>query len=917
MAATAPASKPAIPPNKKASANTVPNSNSNANAKSPQPIDQKALEKYLWGAATALRGTIDAGDYKQYIFPLLFFKRISDVYDEEFATALAESDGDREYAAFAEHHHFAVPDGAHWRDVRETTTNIGLALQNAMRAIEKANPNTLHGIFGDASWTNKNRLSDATLVDLIEHFSQQNLSTAHVPDDQLGNAYEYLIKEFADDSGHTAAEFYTNRTVVKLMTLIMNPQPGESVYDPTCGSGGLLLNCALQLKSEGQEYRNLKLYGQEINLITSAIARMNMFMHGIEEFDIVRGDTLANPGLLENDTLKTFNVILANPPYSIKSWDRKSFASDPYGRNLWGTPPQGCADYTFQQHIQKSLDADNGRSISLWPHGILFRDAEAHMRQQMLEQDLVECVIGLGPNLFYNSPMEACLLITRNNKPADRQGKVLMINAVKEVRQDKNIAYLEPEHIQRIHQAYQAFADEGGFCKVVDTQDILAQNASLNMSLYVSNVAAKTEQTSLSDALRDWQQASTKLKASMSELLGEEAPQAEADELDVEAIEQVFNNLDKSDWKTYRFDEICQSISERVDPTNTDLETYIGLEHLDSESIHIRRTGEPSDVKGQKLRFYPGDVIFGKRRAYQRKAAVATMHGFCSAHAMVLRANPEVIDPQLFPFFLHSDAFMDRAVDISVGSLSPTINWRELSSQTFFLPESETQIKLLKLFRLADIYSEQVLNELNVLTTTKNSIFNQLRAKSLESYQVLGELAEKITSGGTPARTQPEYFNGDISWVKTKELNGAVISETEETITDLGLKASSAKLLPTNTILLAMYGATVGKLAIIGREMACNQACCAIIINEDDQCPLFIFYYLAALKKRLIALSVGSAQPNISSTLVKRLKIPLLPLNEQQAYSAKLKSIDNLIELHEDMLSKTKVVLRNSQKVVA
>ena len=413
-------------------------------------MTQQELEKYLWGAATALRGTIDAGDYKQYIFPLLFFKRISDVYDEEFANALAESDGDKVYAAFAENHHFQIPDSAHWKDVREKTVNIGTALQEAMRAIEQANPDTLFGIFGDASWTNKDRLSDAILTDLMEHFSQHKLNISNVPDDQLGNAYEYLIKEFADDSGHTAAEFYTNRTVVKLMTLIMDPQPGESVYDPTCGSGGLLLNCALHLKEEGKEYRTLKLYGQEINLLTSAIARMNMFLHGIEEFSVVRGNTLTYPAFLENDELKTFNVILANPPYSIKSWDRKAFESDPFGRNLWGTPPQGCADYAFQQHIQKSLDAKNGRSITLWPHGILFRDAEAQMRRKMIEQDLVECVIGLGPNLFYNSPMEACLLITKINKPASRKGKILFINAVNEVKQEKNIGFLEEQHINKI-----------------------------------------------------------------------------------------------------------------------------------------------------------------------------------------------------------------------------------------------------------------------------------------------------------------------------------------------------------------------------------------------------------------------------------------------------------------------------------
>jgi type I restriction enzyme M protein len=481
-------------------------------------MTQQQLEKYLWGAAVYLRGNIDAGDYKQFIFPLLFFKRICDVYDEEFELALSESDGDLEYASFEENHRFQIPDGAHWDKVRETTVNVGMALQEAMRAIEKANPETLYGIFGDASWTNKDRLSDATLINLMEHYSQHKLNIKTVPDDQLGNGYEYLIKQFADDSGHTAAEFYTNRTVVRLMTLIMAPQPGESVYDPTCGSGGLLLNCALQLKQEGKEYRALKLYGQEINLITSAIARMNMFLHGIEEFSIVRGDTLAQPAFIQHDELKQFNVILANPPYSIKAWDRKGFEADPYGRNIWGTPPQGCADYAFQQHIQKSLNEKNGRSISLWPHGILFRDSEADMRRKMIESDVVECVIGLGPNLFYNSPMEACLLITNNHKAADRKEKILIINAVKEVKQDKNIAYLEEHHIQKIHKAYNAFEDDSTLCCVVELQRVLDNNASLNIANYMSNVNTSGEVKSLESSLDEWSQSSKELSASMMNL---------------------------------------------------------------------------------------------------------------------------------------------------------------------------------------------------------------------------------------------------------------------------------------------------------------------------------------------------------------------------------------------------------------
>ncbi|MBL7797198.1 MAG: N-6 DNA methylase, partial [Saprospiraceae bacterium] len=396
------------------------------------------------------------------------------------------------------------------------------ALAEAMRGIEKANPDQLFGIFGDASWTNKDRLSDETLINLIEHFSRHRLDLAHVPQDELGNAYEYLIKQFADDSGHTAAEFYTNRTVVRLMTLLMDPQPGESVYDPTCGSGGLLLNCALQLKTAGQEYRTLKLYGQEINLITSSIARMNMFLHGIEDFRIVRGNTLSQPGLLENDELKTFNVVLANPPYSIKAWDQKAWANDPYGRNIWGTPPQGCADYAFQQHIHKSLDTKDGRCVVLWPHGILFRDAEAHMRRKMVESDVVECVIGLGPNLFYNSPMESCLLICRTNKTPERKGQILFINAVEEVRTEKSMSYLDEAHIQRILSAYQKFEAIEGFARVVDVQEVLARNASLNIPQYVSNVKTQNSETpDLQELIQNWEKSSAELRNGIQTLLRE------------------------------------------------------------------------------------------------------------------------------------------------------------------------------------------------------------------------------------------------------------------------------------------------------------------------------------------------------------------------------------------------------------
>ena len=448
-------------------------------------MKSKDLEKYLWGAATTLRGKIDAGDYKQYIFPLLFYKRICDVYDEEFEKALSYSDGDEQYAAFKENHTFQVPKKFHWMKIREITENVGIALKKAMNSIEKANPGRLTGIFGDASWTNKERLSDETLINLIDHFSQHKLNLSNVPDDQLGNSYEFLIKEFANDSGHTAAEFYTNRTVVKLMTKIINPQPGESVYDPTCGSGGMLLNCALHLKSEKKEYRSLKLYGQEINLITSAIARMNMFLHGIEEFEIVRGDTLAKPAFVEKDRLKKFDIILANPPYSIKSWNQKSFETDPYGRNIWGTPPQGCADYAFQQHIHESLNNKNGRAAILWPHGILFRDNEKKIREKMIKTDVIEGVIGLGPNLFYNSTMEASILICNKNKDKNRKRKIILINAENEIKKEKTNSYLSDKNIEKIYKVYSNFEEIDDFSVILSDKDILDNNSTLKISKYL------------------------------------------------------------------------------------------------------------------------------------------------------------------------------------------------------------------------------------------------------------------------------------------------------------------------------------------------------------------------------------------------------------------------------------------------
>ena len=460
------------------------------------------LEQYLSKAAWILKGPVDASDFKVYIFPLLFFKRISDVYDEEYQNALKESEGDAEYASLPEFHRFILPEGCHWKNVRETTSNVGLAIEQALRGIEQANQEFLYGIFGDAQWSNKNKLSDRLLIDLIEHFSQYNLSNSNVDSDLLGQSYEYLIKHFADLTNKKAGEFYTPRSVVHLLGLILDPHEGETIYDPACGTGGMLLECVDHLKHNNEDYRTLKLFGQEKNLTSSSIARMNMFLHGIEDFQIYRGDTLRNPAFFEADGLKTFDCVIANPPFSLKEWGAENWANDPYGRNIAGVPPKGNGDMAWVQHMIKSMNS-TGRMTVVLPHGALFRKgAEGRIREALIKQDMLEAVIGLGPNIFYGTQLAACVMVFKQNKEADKKGKVLFIDASDQVRVGRAQNYLELEHVNQIFDWYQAFADVENYVKVAELDDLKENDFNLNIPLYVEKII-EDNLPSVEEALAD------------------------------------------------------------------------------------------------------------------------------------------------------------------------------------------------------------------------------------------------------------------------------------------------------------------------------------------------------------------------------------------------------------------------------
>jgi len=465
-------------------------------------ITLSQLEQYLSKAAWILKGPVDASDFKVYIFPLLFFKRLSNVYDEEYQTALEESEGDKEYANLPEFHRFIIPEGCHWKNVRETTTNVGLAIEKALRGIEQANQEFLYGIFGDAQWSNKNKLSDRLLIDLIEHFSQYDLNNSNVDSDLLGNSYEYLIKHFADLTNKKAGEFYTPRSVVHLLGLILDPHEGETIYDPACGTGGMLLECVDHLKENKEDYRTLKLFGQEKNLTSSSIARMNMFLHGIEDFSIVRGDTLRNPAFFEADGLKAFDCVIANPPFSLKEWGAENWANDPYGRNIAGVPPQGNGDMAWVQHMIKSMNKE-GRMTVVLPHGALFRKgAEGKIREELLKQDMLEAVIGLGPNIFYGTQLAACVMVFKKKKEASKKGKVLFIDASEQVRVGRAQNYLEPNNVNQIFDWFNDYKDVENYVKVASKDDLLENDYNLNIPLYVEKII-ENNLPSVEEALAD------------------------------------------------------------------------------------------------------------------------------------------------------------------------------------------------------------------------------------------------------------------------------------------------------------------------------------------------------------------------------------------------------------------------------
>lgn len=483
-------------------------------------ISQGELEARLWDAANSLRGPVDPGDFKAYVFPLLFFKWISDTWDWEHAQAVADFGDTVSDEEESDYHRFDIPDGCHWVDVRNATSNVGVKLRDALDALELANPMKLGGIFGDVAWGNKERLPEPSLLNLIDTFDRLTLNPEAVPNDLLGAAYEYLLRQFADESGKKAGEFFTPRAVVRLLVKLLDPQPGETIYDPACGSGGMLVETIGEVREHGGDVRTLRLYGQEVNLTTSAIARMNLYLHDIEDFQILRGDTLRDPKFRDKrGQLSQFDVVIANPPFSLKNWGAELWVTDT--RAFCGVPPKNSADLAWVQHMVSSMDATHGRVGVVMPHGVLFRGgAEGAIRQCLVEGDRLDAVIGLPPNLFYSTTIPACLLIFRASKPAERRGKVLFVDGSARFAKSKNQNLMSDDDVKLIVSASHRGpdSDDGDrvHVRLIDHAEIKGNAWDLNFARYVHLVAA--EGMDVPTALMRFDEAQTALRCAEASL---------------------------------------------------------------------------------------------------------------------------------------------------------------------------------------------------------------------------------------------------------------------------------------------------------------------------------------------------------------------------------------------------------------
>lgn len=871
-----------------------------------EQISLDELKSFLWGAATRLRGQIDAAGYKEYIFPLLFFKRISDVYDEQFKGFVHE--GGVEYANMqAEELAIRIPDGAHWNDVREVTENVGQKLVEAFIAIEQANPGEeadgrivggLDGIFGPKDgWTNKAKMPDHIITSLIEDFSQYNLNLSSCPADEMGQAYEYLIGKFADDAGNTAQEFYTNRTVVTLMAEILQPKPDESIYDPTCGSGGMLVKCLDFIRQKGQPWQGVKVFGQEINALTSAIARMNLYLNGVEDFSIAREDTLARPAFIDGSSLRKFDIVLANPPYSIKTWNRELFMHDKWGRNMWGTPIQARADYAFIQHIIASMDDKKGRCAILLPHGVLNREEDKEIRINHVKSDTIDAIIGLGRNLFYNSGLESFIFICSNCKPVNRKDTILFIEAEKYTHKEGKQAYLFPEDIDKILKAYHSEEDIPGFSKHVKIDEILANEGILNIKTYVKAIDSE-ERKDFNDSLKELTNCQNTLNAALQSL-----PFIDDNASILDFGSNSLPIIDNT-WKTVKLADVAEEYSVRVDnPSESQYDSYIGSDCISQFDFKIHRRSDASTITSTQKGFVKGDYLLVRRSLYgsdfRERAPRADFDGVCSADILTIREKKDVIADGFLIYVLYQKSLWDYIVSNSNGGLTRRIKWKQLSEYKFKLPPLNEQKRISELlwtaYRLKEAYKR-------MLITTEEMVKSQF-IEMFGSPEKTKQLSDFIEASFPGEWGEEDKDGTGVKVIRTTNFTNEGRLNLADVVTrKIDSSKVEKKKLRKGDIILERSGGTnenpVGRVVYYdedGTYLFNNFT--QLLRCKDGVCPLFIFYslYNYYQTNKSVIRSMGNKTTGIQNLKMDNYwKIPIADVSyeKQESFATIYKQAD-------------------------
>lgn len=859
------------------------------------PITLEELKSFLWAAATHLRGQIDAAGYKEYIFPLLFFKRISDVYDEQFDGFLHE--GGVEYAGMqAEELPIRIPDGAHWRDVRQVTENVGQRLVEAFIAIEQANPakemdgrkiGGLEGIFGPKDgWTNKAKMPDSIITSLIEDFSKYTLSLKACPADEMGQAYEYLVGKFADDAGNTAQEFYTNRTVVQLMAEILQPQPNESIYDPTCGTGGMLVKCLDYLRNKGEEWQGVQVFGQEVNGLTSSIARMNLYLNSVEDFSIACADTLETPAFLDGSHLRKFDIVLANPPYSIKEWNRDKFMNDKWGRNFLGTPPQGNADYAFIQHIIASMNSEKGRCAILLPHGVLNRNAESELRKELVRMDIIDTIIGLGRQLFFNSGLESCILICNRNKNNSRKGKILFIEAEKLTHKTGTFTYLSKEDQNAILEAYHQNSNIEGLSNSVRNEDVIAQNGNLNIKTYVKST---TSNNFISELSLD----TSNLHLYIVDLLSHIGV-----DVNNEIVPTQFNinlNCDKTSWKKVKLGDVASEYSVRCDmPSESEYDDFVGSNCIDQYDFNVGRTSDAKQVNSAQKLFKKGDYLLVRRSLYgsdfRERAPRATFCGVCSADILTIRENNEVIADGFLIYVLYQKELWNFIVANSTGSLTRRIKWNQLKEFEFDLPPLEEQKvladKLWAAYRLKEGYKK-------LLAATDEMVKSQFIEMFGNPVNNSKSWPTKAIMEVAPEQPSKKQMPGKV-WLLNLDMIESNTGKVIEKVYETSDNTLSVQPFDEDNVLFSKLRPYLNKVVVPDEYGLATTELVPLRPNQEELNKVFLSYLLRSQQFVTFAnkISGGTKMPRMPLAELRNFKCILPPMSEQLKFVSIAKQAD-------------------------